>query len=359
MNEKVLVCSNDVEERNKLCAILENSDYRVFDAVDKTSAFETALLEIPDLIIAQNNSEDDDHSFLKKIRNERLTSTIPFIYIAEYQTIDGLRKILNLGVDDCIQKPLSEEIVIETVRTNINKFKKFDYKLNQLKDSIALYIPHELRTPLASILGYTELLKEELKDLATSPTVQWIINSIYDSGLRLNEVVNKFIRYAEITAAAEDHTTVQKLKENLIASAEVSIRLIAHKIAVNYKRENDLDFEIIDSPLKMIPNYFELIIEELIQNAFKYSKMGSKVKIFTERSGGMFIMQVTDNGIGMTPDQINRVSAFTQFDRKINEIEGNGLGLITIKKIIGMYNGTFFIQSEPKSHTRITVGLPF
>ena len=358
MNEKVLVCIKDAEERKNLCAILENSEYNVLESADETSSFEKTLLELPDLIIAQNNCEDEKHSLFKKIRNERITSTIPFIYITEYQTIDGLRKILNLGIDGCIQKPISKEMVLETVRININKFKKFDYKLNQLKDSIALYIPHELRTPLASILGYTELLKEELKDVATSPTVQWIINSIYDSGLRLNEVVNKFIRYAEITAAAEDHTTAQKLRENLIVSAEVSIRLIAHKTAVNFKRENDLEFEIADSSLKMIPNYFELIIEELIQNAFKYSKPGNKVKIFTERSSGMFILQISDNGIGMTPDQISRVSAFTQFDRKMNEIEGNGLGLITIKKIIGMYNGTFFIQSEPKSHTRITVGLP-
>lgn len=358
MNEKVLVCSEDDEERKYLCAILENSDYNVLEAMSESSAYEATIREIPDIIIAHHCPGDEEHSFFRKIRNERLTSTIPFVYIAEYETVDELRTILNLGVDDCIRRPLSEETVIETVKTTIDKFKKFDYKLNQLKDSIALYIPHELRTPLASILGYTELLKEELKEVATSPTVQWIIGSIYDSGLRLNEVVNKFIKYAEITAASADHATIQKLRENLIVSAEVSIRLIAHKIAVNYKRENDLEFEINDASLKMFPDYFELIVEELVQNAFKYSRLGSKVKIFTEPSGRMFIMQITDNGIGMTPDQINRVSAFTQFDRKKNQIEGNGLGLITIKKIIRMYDGTFFIQSAPQSYTRITVGLP-
>ncbi|MBX3006673.1 MAG: hypothetical protein KF816_01470 [Melioribacteraceae bacterium] len=358
MNEKVLIYCNSDEERKNLCDLLEKGDYNVLEAIDETSAFETAAREIPDLIIAHNGCMDEEHSLFNKIRNERLTSTVPFICIAEFSTIDELREILNRGVDDCIQIPVCEETVLQTVNANINKFKKFDYKLNQLKDSIALYIPHELRTPLASILGYTELLKEELKDVSTSPTVQWIINSIYDSGIRLNEVVNKFIKYAEITAASADQTTIKKLRDNLIVSAEVSIRLISHKIAVNYKRENDLEFEINDASLKMIPSYFELIVEELIQNAFKYSKLGSKVKIFTERSGRMFIMQITDNGIGMTPDQINRVSAFTQFDRNRNEIEGNGLGLITIKKIIAMYDGTFYMQSEPQRYTRITVGLP-
>lgn len=359
MHQKILVIEDNDEVRNNICDILEANNFKVSSASDGIEGYQSAVNQKPDLIISDIMMPNSDgYELLNKLREDSNFAAIPFVFLTAKTNYEDVRKGMNLGADDYIQKPFTIRDILDSVKTNLNKSKKLDVKLNELRESIALYIPHELRTPLASILGYTELLREELKETEASPTVKWIINSISEAGIRLNDVINKFIRYAEIAASSEDPVFLKKIKEEIIPSCEVSIRVTAHRVGFQFNRSEDIEYEINDSQLGMIPGHFEMIIEELVQNAVKYSKPASKIKIIAQASGKIFNISVTDFGIGMTSEQIEKISAFSQFDRKLNEIGGNGLGLATIKKIINMYEGTFIITSEPKKFTTVTIGIP-
>jgi signal transduction histidine kinase len=100
------------------------------------------------------------------------------------------------------------------------------------------------------------------------------------------------------------------------------------------------------------------IVEEFIDNGFKFSNPGSKVKIEVKIDSDDVAFVVHDSGRGMTSEQINGISAFVQFERKIYEQQGSGLGLTIAKKLAEAHKGSLSIDSDPGKGTSIMVRLP-
>ncbi len=97
------------------------------------------------------------------------------------------------------------------------------------------------------------------------------------------------------------------------------------------------------------------IVEELVDNAFKFSRQGSSVSV--ELASDRRLV-VTDQGRGMTPDEVERIGAFQQFDRKKYEQQGLGLGLILVQKMCALNRATFALESNPGRGTRAEVAFP-
>ena len=100
------------------------------------------------------------------------------------------------------------------------------------------------------------------------------------------------------------------------------------------------------------------MLRELLENAFKFSDSGSSVEIRTRGVAGIFELQVIDHGRGFSADQIKRVGANFQFDRKSQEQQGSGLGLSIARRLAEIYNGTLRIESVPDRETVVTVQIP-
>lgn len=99
------------------------------------------------------------------------------------------------------------------------------------------------------------------------------------------------------------------------------------------------------------------IVEELLENAFKFSESKTPVQIISQLKDEKFHLTISDQGRGMTEDQIAKMGAFMQFDLKNYQQQGIGLGLKIVKKIIENHRGTFSISSIYKQGTTVEVTL--
>ena len=97
---------------------------------------------------------------------------------------------------------------------------------------------------------------------------------------------------------------------------------------------------------------------ELIDNSLKFSPPKTAVSLATAVFNGTFTATVGNQGIGMTQEQINSIGAYMQFERKLQEQQGSGMGLVIAKRLTELYGGKLSIQSEPGATTQVTIRLP-
>jgi two-component system, sensor histidine kinase and response regulator len=357
--KKILVVEDNETVRNNLIDILKMNQFKVEYADNGSIGYQTALKEVPDLIISDiMMPEMDGYELLIRIRDTPSISHIPFIFLSAKTSYKDLRYGMKLSADDYLTKPFTVKELLDAVNTNLNRADRFESKIEEVRNNIALSIPHELRTPLTAVLGYTEILKDQIESDADKSEQLLITQCIHEAGIRLNDVINKFIVYSETTFLLQDISTVKTLSSSMVESTLAYIQSSAQKVAQKYNQKEHLEFDLTDSTLNCNNKHLIYIVEELIENACKYSQTGSEIKVTSKSINDVWYLSVLDHGMGMTEAQIKSIGTLNQFDRNKNEIGGNGLGLSTIKKMMQIYGGTLKIKSEHQTFTCVEIELP-
>jgi signal transduction histidine kinase len=104
-------------------------------------------------------------------------------------------------------------------------------------------------------------------------------------------------------------------------------------------------------------NELAKIIEELVDNAVRYSEPNSPIYIKTYIKDDRYYIAISDEGRGMTPDQLKSVGVYIQFERWLQDQQSSGLGLAIVKRLVEMYGGELTIDSESGNGTRISLYL--
>jgi signal transduction histidine kinase len=361
---KILIIEDNASIRENILEMLIQQGFEVFEAENGQIGLELALKHLPDLILCDViMPELDGYGVLEKLRQNSETATIPFIFLTALSDRIDARKAMELGADDYVTKPCSLKSILKAVNAQLKKQsqrqKESEIKLEELKENISYFLPHEIRTPLNGILGCSTLLMSEWQELEELE-IEEMLDSIANSAKRLYRLMQNFLLYKELKAIASNTQKIERLRGDRTNTVAQYIAEVAVAIAKEAKREKDLQLELTSSDRSILiaSNMLRKLLEELISNAFKFSPSGTQVKIcssFLERN---FILSVTDRGRGITPEQIERVGAYVQFDRKIYEQQGSGLGLIIAKSIAEIYGGSLQIESIPNQETKVDVYLP-
>jgi K+-sensing histidine kinase KdpD len=266
------------------------------------------------------------------------------------------RSGMELGSDDYITKPFTREELLSAVNTQLRKSKDIteqtEFKLDELRGSIIRHLPHELVTPLNGMMVYGELLMDYPETLALSDLPE-IGKNIYNSSQRLNHLIQNYLIYTQLEISK---TSVRQ--ENPLKDVKLKCDKVAIEIATKYERVADLCLDTSEGPLFMGETEFVKIMEEMTDNAFKFSTQGAKVTVRCGTKSGKFIVEVVDLGRGMTAADISRVGAYMQFKREQHEQQGSGLGLIITKKIIELHRGELLIESEIGMGTKLKATFP-
>jgi len=314
------------------------------------------------LILCDVNMEKvDGYLTLSSLRAEPTTASIPFILMTGLADQAGMRHGMELGADDYLPKPFTIDALYAAVDARLKKAKavreEAERKLADLRDNISMMLPHELRTPLNGILAYGEILTAESETLPPNE-ISEMGQVIYDSGRRLERLIENFLIYAQLELLSSDPQKLHSLLRKQTDSPANLLERHARDQAALAKRPQDLALDLVDVPMPISEEYLSKIADELVQNAFKFSQTGTPVRLSVLDSPQSVGLVVTDKGRGMSTDHITKVGAYMQFDRKMHEQQGLGLGLTITRRLTELHGGTLAIQSEKDKGTTVTVKLP-
>ena len=229
---------------------------------------------------------------------------------------------------------------------------------NEAKSTFLANMSHELRTPLNAVILYSELLQEEAEDEGLAHFLP-DLEKIRAAGRHLLGLINNILDLSKIEAGKMglylepfDVAEVVKDVQNTIMPLFV-------------KQNNSLDISISSDVGTIHADQTKVrqILFNLLSNASKFTSSGSvKLTVDPREDSGQdgIIMQVSDTGIGMTPDQVGRLfQPFTQADASTTrKFGGTGLGLAIVKRFCEMMGGQISMTSEPGVGTTFTVWLP-
>ncbi len=360
---KILVIDDEDGLRLMMVMALRQRGYTVIDADGGATGVAKARQESPDLIICDvNMSPMNGYQALKEIRAEPATAATPVILMTGLADNAGMRQGMELGASDYLPKPFSTDglyaavearlKIVQTVRAEAEK------KLADLRDNISLMLPHELRTPLNGILAYGELLQSDAASLKPEEIAE-MGQVIAESGRRLHRLIENFLIYAQIEILQGDAQKVAALRTGRTMHPEKLVKATACHQAEAVDRLSDLTLvDVTDLPVAMAEDYLTKIVDELIHNAFKFSKPQTPVTLSFASVGGMAVLTISDLGHGLDTEQIRRVGAYVQFERKFHEQQGLGLGLTIARQLAHIHGGNLTIQSQRNQGTNVTVKIP-
>jgi signal transduction histidine kinase len=360
---KILVIDDEPWLREMIRLALEHEGFEVIEAADSTDGDDKARQFLPDLILCDVNMDQAGAGYttLTKLRENAATAAIPFILMTGMADSAGMRHGMELGADDYLPKPFKVDELYAAVNARLRKVKTVrddaERKLTTLRTHISMMMPHELRTPLNGIISNAELLATSAATLGTAAITE-MGQEISQSGQRLERLIENFLFYARLEMVATDSDSVTALRSAKIASPANTVRPTALAQAEAAGRLPDLTLELLDAPLAMAEDYFKKIVAELVQNAFKFSEPGSPVRVGLKTDGGEIEFSVHDHGRGLSTEHIQRIDAYVQFERGMQDREGLGLGLAIAKKLAELHGGRLAVSSSRETGTKVIVKLP-
>lgn len=264
---------------------------------------------------------------------------------------------LKLENESNLFKNKIDQLVAVQTRELMEKKKEISEKVEQLKSSLLMTLPHEVRTPLNQILGLTDYLKQSLEDVDKEETLE-ILEDVHSSAVRLRRLFENYLYLSALTINSYNIEELEKLQESAIYSAESLIYETATNISYKFNKSDSIELNLEDSPLQISEEHFNKLIYELVDNAFKFGNEETKIKISSQIVDNKYKITIHDNGIGMPLEKIYMLDAYIQFDRLENEQQGSGLGLAIVKKIMDIYKGKINFKSEVGNFTEVTLFLP-
>ena len=360
--KRILVIDDEAWLREMIHMALAQKGFEVLEAENGAAGIEIAQKTLPDLVLCDVNMDKvDGYRTLSSLRSVPGTASIPFILMTGLADHAGMRHGMELGADDYLPKPFTIDALYAAVEARLKKAQmvkqEAEKKLADLRDNISMMLPHELRTPLNGILAYGEILSADSETLTASEVAE-MGQVIHESGKRLERLIENFLIYAQLELTGTDPQKVIAMRKKMTPSPRSIIEKHAREQAQAARRPEDLVLEVNDQPLPISEEYLVKIVDELVQNAFKFSQPDSRVVVSLSDSPGGSTLIVTNWGRGFSTEHITRVGAYMQFDRKLHEQQGLGLGLSIAKRLTELHGGTLTIESERGARTAVAVKLP-
>lgn len=358
---KILIIEDESLPRETVVRLLNRKGYETLEAQDGQMGVNLAREHQPDLVLSDIHMPKlNGFQVLQHLRASPETSTIPVIFLSAMNDLKASRQGMAQGADDYLGKPYSADELLQIVSVQLQKKariqEKQDTSLKVLRKNIIYALPHELRTPLSIILGYGQILEADAKKVQPDEILEFA-QSIVASGQRLQRVIENYLVYAQIEVLNGDKNEIEKLRNHIIKDVAKVIEEAARKRAAQYHREDDLYLDVCHLALRISEANLSKIVDELLDNAFKFSRPGSKVVVKAVRDGDSFRLYIRDHGRGMTNEQLNSLGAYMQFDRELFEQQGLGLGFSIAQKLVDLHSGKLNIESRPNQGTMISVEL--
>ncbi|MCH7990507.1 MAG: response regulator [Planctomycetes bacterium] len=343
---KILVVDDIPDNVTLLRDDLIDDGYDVLTAGSGEEALRVAASEHPDLVLLDLMMPGmDGFEVCRRLKADAHLQAIPIVIVSASHSVDDVIKGLELGADDFITKPLNRQIVAARVRSVLrSKFAQDQLEAaNRTKSEFLANMSHEIRTPMTAILGFAELLGENLQ----KPQNIEAIHIIKQNGKFLLDLINDILDISKIEAGKLRIEEIKFSPCQILAEIALLLRARAEEKGLSFEIEFDGP---IPETIHSDPTRLRQILINLLGNAIKFTEEGHvklAVRLLEKDSAEPKLQfSVMDSGIGMTEQQLSNIfQPFMQGDSSVTrKYGGTGLGLTISKRLTEALGGEISVE---------------
>ncbi len=374
---RILVVEDEAGARATMSAILEDAGYKVTGLEKGAEALEMIRSRSFNVIIADIRLPDIDGIEILELAKE-INPEVAIIMMTGYASIETAVNAVNEGAYAYFVKPINPD-EIKTTIANALKQQRLSLenkrlveslqhsnrllfeaneelkKATQAKSEFLAQMSHDLRTPLNVIIGFSELMRDEVPGKVNEEQRQ-CLDDILSSSKHLLDLINDVLDLSKIESGK------MKLKLTNIALSDVIELLRSTVVPILAPRKQSLDVEIEEGLPQVHADKSKVreVLFNLLSNATKSTPDSGKLRVKAVRDGGWCQVSVIDNGIGIKKEDQERIfEPFYQLDNPLTtERRGTGLGLTLVKQIVERHGGQIWVDSEYGRGSRFTFTLP-
>lgn len=368
---KILMVDDHPDNVELVCQILEDQ-YQMLTANKGADCLEIAEDEKPDLILLDvMMPEMDGYQVLSKLQENEGTREIPVVFLtARYKDTDRIVKGLDLGAFDYITKPFDDEILLARVGVAIRVKRAEDnnrHQKQELEERIAeltvaqqalhaanlelncknkeleafsYSVSHDLRSPLRSIGGFSQLVLEDYAPQLDAQGQDYL-NRIYSGVQHMSKLIDDLLKMAQLSNSPLTRTSVDLSR---IAKTILSQLCESHP---QRKVEIQVAEGLTVSADKVL---ISTVLHNLLDNAWKYTAKKDQAKIefglVQKQEDEPPVFYVRDNGVGFDMRYAEKLFKTFQRLHRGNEFPGTGIGLATVQRIINRHGGRIWAEAE-------------
>ena len=359
MGNKVLIVDDTPANIDVLRKTLAPEGYELSVATSGEVALKVASRLKPDLILLDIMMPGiDGYETCRRLKSDVGNKDTPVIFISAKNETEDVVRGFSMGAVDYINKPFQHEEVCARVRTQINLKSLTELKekllsklqdnvdrlteLDALKNKFLGMAAHDLRNPLISIRGFSELLLDENNEFSDEQ-VREFITTMHDASQHMFYLVSDLLD----TSVIESGNLALDFK--LCSLGELVLKRIKANEFLAEKKQMKIQHSLADLPdFNLDPNRIAQVVENLLTNAIKFSSPGSNIFVSLESVDGCAKVSVRDEGPGISPEDQNKL--YTGFQKLSAQPTGGesstGLGLAIAKKMVEAHKGTLDIESQ-------------
>lgn len=241
---------------------------------------------------------------------------------------------------------------LQTMNNQIAKSLENLEREKQIRQEFFTNASHELKTPLTSIRGYSELLRQHA--ITDPDQIDHCLDCVLKESDHMTKLINDILTISKLEAkdyvVQKSHIKLKDLLENVLNS--LSVQAKAMNLDIDASCENVTVYANLD--------HIQGILYNLISNAIKYNKPNGKIIIIIKERLDNILIKVMDTGIGISKEDQEKVfQRFYRVDKQRSKIvAGTGIGLAIVKHIVQFYNGSISLKSKVNEGTSIEISLP-
>jgi two-component system sensor histidine kinase/response regulator len=359
----ILLVDDETDLLEITASILEVEGYTVITAESVDIAIERIKSVLPDIIVSDITMPvKTGFDFLTYVRSQSQLQNIPFLFLSAHADIESIKTGKEQGIDDYLTKPVDYHLLLSTIKGKLKRKeelrKAFSDQTEQFKNQIFRLISHEMKTPLTSILGATELLSDSKEQFSQSELTEYL-QMLQKSGKRLTSMVDDFLTAMKIESG-------EMLRDMHIVDTEINPRLAGEHLVMQFKeliQSHDLHIEnhLPDRsvPVHLHLQHFEEIVRRIFDNAVKFSPDKGRIQLSMTTEGASVVFSIQDNGCGIPKEVYGKLfEKFEQINRAKNEQQGSGLGLYIAGKLAVANNMKLSFDSEEGKGTTFFLTIP-
>lgn len=351
---KILIIEDEDAIRENIAEMLNVYGYWVETAANGQEGVSQTLIFKPDLVLCDiMMPQMDGYQVLETIRNSGPQSNTPFIFLTSMATATDIRKGMLQGADDYLTKPFKFPELIETIESRLKreKIRKDELKaqINNHLFNLNKLSTHEYNTPLSSMLGFLNLLTEHYSSFDKEETLSMLELVTYSS-IRLKKTLDNTQLHLVLQNLTPSSNWYNQYTEgvSIMQQNEVEklVAELAHQHQLNSTHKNPFKVFIETASIAISEKNLKKTLEELIENAFKFSDGGTEIMVIGIKNKGKYTLTITNWGREFKVENISQIAPYVQFEREIYEQQGLGLGLWIARELLALNKSQLDIYSK-------------